>query len=151
MVTENVIDLDKSSNTTKNFICTKCDYITCKKNDYEKHILTDKHLNDDQKLSNVAKKCICNCGKEYSCKQSLSIHKKKCSTEKINVNDKNIIIENDINLKELFKLQLNENKELKELFKLQLNENKELKNMILEQSKLMMEICKEKLYSNTIQ
>jgi hypothetical protein len=46
------------------------------------------------------------------------------------------VIENDVNLKELFKLQL--------------NENKELKDMILEQSKLMMEICKEKTGNTNI-
>ena len=145
--------------TPKNavYACKLCDFKCCKNSDWNRHINTIKHThrvkgNKMETLeTNNTQTFVCNCGKEYSCKQSLSIHKKKCSTEKINVNDKNIIIENDINLKELFKLQLNENKELKELFKLQLNENKELKNMILEQSKLMMEICKEKLYSNTIQ
>ena len=134
MFTEIMTEMSQLSQN--NFYCKKCDYTTCKKNDYSKHILTSKHLNDDQKIPNVAKKRVCDCGKEYSCKQSLSIHKKKCSTQKININEKNIIIENDINLKELFKLQL--------------NENKELKDMILEQSKLMMEICKEKTYNNNI-
>jgi hypothetical protein len=125
-----------SQMSQSNFYCKKCDYTTCKKNDYSKHILTSKHLNVDQCLPKVAKIRICECGKEYSCKQSLSIHKKKCSYQNINLNEKNTIIENDVNLKELFKLQL--------------NENKELKDMILEQSKLMMEICKEKTCNTNI-
>ena len=75
------------------------------------------------------------CYKTYTARNSLWYHEKKCSNQAINLNETNTVIENDVNLKELFKLQL--------------NENKELKDMILEQSKLMMEICKEKTCNTT--
>jgi len=76
---------------TKNgdkFCCEKCDYECYKKSDFNKHLLTLKHLNNDimctnvddgsQKAANDEKyKCVCN--KVYSHRQSLYVHKKTCS------------------------------------------------------------------------
>jgi hypothetical protein len=33
----------------ENFICEKCDFVCSKKSNYERHILTRKHKNDDKK------------------------------------------------------------------------------------------------------
>ena len=123
---------EKSQKSHQEFYCEKCDYTTSKKCDYDKHILTRKHINVDKCLPKSLKKYICSCQKEYSCKQSLYIHKQKCLDNTINKEEN--IIENQVNFKELFKLQL--------------NENKELKDMIMEQSKMMMEICKDKSFVN---
>ena len=38
-----------------NFICTKCDYTTCKYSDYNKHLLTRKHRNVDKMLTKTLK------------------------------------------------------------------------------------------------
>lgn len=67
-----------------------CDYITYKKNDFDKHLLTLKHQNSDNddknsdikvaKVAKVSKKHICDCGKSYKHRQGLSYHKKKCFT-----------------------------------------------------------------------
>ena len=76
---------------TKNgdkFCCEKCDYECYKKSDFNKHLLTLKHQNNDimctnvddgsQKAANDEKyKCVCN--KVYSHRQSLYVHKKTCS------------------------------------------------------------------------
>jgi hypothetical protein len=76
---------------TKNgdkFCCEKCDYECYKKSDFNKHLLTLKHLNNDimctnvddvsQKAANDEKyKCVCN--KVYSHRQCLYVHKKTCS------------------------------------------------------------------------
>ena len=85
----------KSQKSLSNFICEKCDYITSKKTDFDKHLLTPKHKNHDKMFTNVdtiatnlaQKKFACDCGKEYKHRQSLYVHKKKCNTEeKINNN-----------------------------------------------------------------
>ena len=71
----------------QSFVCEKCDYITFKKTDYNKHILTLKHQNVDKMLTNVdinetnisASKLTCECGKKYKHRQSLHVHKKSCT------------------------------------------------------------------------
>ena len=113
-----------------NFSCIKCDYNTCSKKDYNKHILTQKHKNNEiamfgkdfvqinpKKTQNDKLECEF-CKKKYVDYSGIWRHKKKCSNLKINIVEENVIIEN--------------NKDFKELFNLQLNENKELKNLILE-------------------
>ena len=78
------------------FFCDKCDYSTCNKKDYNKHILTQKHkilTNDLQKSPKIPKNPqllgyeinnICECGNVYKHRQSLFNHKKKCLLSKIN-------------------------------------------------------------------
>lgn len=69
------------------FICEECDYTTCRKSSYDKHILTKKHLQNKgpfavQKLQKVAKLYVCeNCDKEYQTRGGLRKHKKKCKNE----------------------------------------------------------------------
>tara|TARA_B110001450_G_scaffold151894_2_gene141736 strand:+ start:8057 stop:8968 length:912 start_codon:yes stop_codon:yes gene_type:complete len=114
---------DRSLKIPKEYKCEKCNYITCNKKDFNKHLLTEKHIiltnvdNNSQKIPD--KTFSCECGKKYKHRQSLSVHKKKCiliieNTDLITIEDKKEILE----LKE-------DNKELKE-------DNKELKNMIKE-------------------
>jgi hypothetical protein len=71
--------------TAEIFYCKKCDFKCSKQSNWNKHILTSKHknrtfLNDLEQLP--AKKCLtlfkCECGKEYSARNSLWYHKKKC-------------------------------------------------------------------------
>ena len=62
--------------------CECCDYHTSKTSSYNKHLLTAKHkkmTNDDQNLTNISAAYSCACGKEYSYRQGLHAHKKKCS------------------------------------------------------------------------
>jgi uncharacterized repeat protein (TIGR01451 family) len=66
----------------------------------------------------------CDCGKSYNHKSSLSLHKKTCS-----------------NKKELENKELSEPTE-KELILLLLKDNKALQELVIEQSKNMMELCK---------
>jgi len=73
----------KSPKSPELFCCSKCDYTCSKKSEYNRHVLTRKHKNDDTKLQkspeNIDKKHICNCGKEYLHRQGLYVHKKKCT------------------------------------------------------------------------
>ena len=71
------------------FMCEKCDYTTSRKNDYDKHMTTPKHNNVYQCLPVNTKTRTCECGKTYSCKQTLYVHKKKCKgNEEIKCVDK---------------------------------------------------------------
>jgi hypothetical protein len=95
----------------QNYECSNCKYITANKKDFNKHILTSKHLRLTQYLQNVPeipiqdKIFICDCGKEYKHRQSLYTHKQKCAfkikentieeiktDENVDVSDKNLIL-----------------------------------------------------------
>ena len=59
--------------------CTYCDIKTDNKKDYNKHLLTTKHQKVSKCLHNFPIIFLCSvCNKEYSCRQSLYSHKKKC-------------------------------------------------------------------------
>lgn len=64
------------------FYCENCDYGSSKKSDFNKHLTTLKHqklANDDKKSPKVATLECSECGKVYSSRQSLHVHKKKCT------------------------------------------------------------------------
>ena len=111
----------ESEKSHNDFICEKCDYKCCRKSDYNKHLTTTKHKNNDEQLHQTLKKYTCSCGKEYSFRQGLYLHKKKC-----NENEKNIVSENNDNP------QTSEIQELKEFMKYLMKENSELKNMMFD-------------------
>tara|TARA_Y100000768_G_C23962755_1_gene676227 strand:- start:210 stop:980 length:771 start_codon:yes stop_codon:yes gene_type:complete len=72
----------------KKYTCEFCNYTCNKSSDFEKHLETLKHhqrtMSKNKNNNNSIKKInnykyICNCGKEYSHRQSLNKHKKKCN------------------------------------------------------------------------
>jgi hypothetical protein len=121
----------KSAKVRKEFVCIKCNYNTCDKKDYNKHINTAKHKNNtnvDIVLSNVEEKSanlntyeiVCNCGKKYKSRQGLYAHRKKCdalenenlinSTNSTNSTNNQLTLTNDLIIK-----LLNDNKEMREI------------------------------------
>ena len=69
----------------KEYECDKCEFKCSKKFSWNRHLLTSKHQKNIMKgeeLLNEKEQCksfTCdNCNKNYSHRQSLSIHKKKC-------------------------------------------------------------------------
>jgi hypothetical protein len=68
--------------------CQTCDYVTCRKSSYNKHLATDKHKKqvndsnlvdfDNKKFQKVAQ-FKCSCGKEYKYDSGFYRHKKTCS------------------------------------------------------------------------
>jgi hypothetical protein len=92
-------------------MCNKCDYSTCKKYNYEKHLQTQKHISNDFQCLAIAKeqkvannfKCIC--GKQYKDYSGLWRHKKKC-------NNGGDVEEKEENVKELFIHLMKENSEI---------------------------------------
>ena len=122
------MDTKKSLKISPKFECKLCDYITSKSSDYIKHIATVKHqnrandtksaTNDTTKSQNY--KCICK--NTYKYKSGYYKHKKTCLEKPINIDEP----------------ELTE----KELIILLIKDNKALQEMVIEQSKNMMEICK---------
>ena len=109
----------KSSN---NYNCNICTYYTSKKCNYEKHILTSKHIKSMISNENVAKVAkivksrtvtyICsNCNKQYKDNSGLWRHSKKCCKE---INTK---------AQELIQYLIKENSEFKQLL---IDQNKQL-------------------------
>ena len=110
----------KPKKTQKKYSCSNCDFNSCNKKDYNRHLLTDKHKMvmignqiDNvlpQKASNLY---ICKCGNEYNHASGLSRHKKKCSInqEEINLNTneieptKNFDVDKELLIKLLLKNQ----------------------------------------------
>jgi hypothetical protein len=83
-----------SQKVSKEYKCEACDYVTCKKSDYTKHLLTRKHtlqINTNGNSLNI-RDFKCECGKIYKHQSSLWNHKKKCTfieeeKEKVEVNN----------------------------------------------------------------
>ena len=128
-----------------NFYCEKCEYYTVKKYNYDKHILTSKHLKSINGNKNVGEssksskdhiEChICdNCNKKYKDLSGLWRHKKKCLVKNCLVKpfEEELIPENISNT------------QLIDLIVQQSKENIDLKNLLLEQNKMMMELVKDK-------
>ena len=119
-----------TQNTSKNisgFYCEVCDFKCCKKGDWGRHILTAKHINAYNLLTNATtitsiNKYECECGCSYTHRQSLHTHKKKC-----NLND-NIVQSSNIN--ETLVIQL-------------LKQNQDFKELIMEQNKTIIDAIKQ--------
>jgi hypothetical protein len=107
-----------------NFCCQTCDFLTCNKKDFNRHIKTKKHIFNLFQSKSIEKtqknpyQCIC--GKEYKDNSGLWRHKKRCTFEEKNVHE----VEDNS--------QSNEIQELKEFMKYLMKENSEMKNMMME-------------------
>ena len=102
------------------FLCEICDYSTCKQKDYNKHILTRKHLyrtNLEQKIPKNPL-FVCDCGKSYKARNSLWYHKKKCKyLEKSEIIEQNTIVKDETtDYKEMVLNVLNDMKEQRKEF-----------------------------------
>ena len=89
-----------------NLYCTFCDYSTCKKSSFDKHLGTNKHKNQENDIENSQQKVSkyqCDCGKIYKYDSGYYRHKKICSDIKTS---------NEISDKELIKILMKQNTEL---------------------------------------
>jgi hypothetical protein len=128
------------------FECKLCDYICCKKSEYEKHVLTRKHQINDGLIQKSPKisKYICDiCCKEYTFRQGLHVHKQQCISIPLESAPAQLLEPAPAPA-----LDINEN-----LIELLIEEHKDFKNLIIEMmksnadlQKQMLEVCKN---SNT--
>jgi hypothetical protein len=71
--------------------CSLCDYSTCSKKDYNKHLITQKHNNHKNETNGTQKSQkiltsnsvtnTCSCGISFKSRTTLWRHKKKCGNE----------------------------------------------------------------------
>ena len=85
---QKVAKVAKSSHTIQKFYCECCDYTTSKRNNYNKHLTTKKHVSNVSKSVSKVKQKVANkflciaCGVNFKSRSSLWRHKKKCAGEK---------------------------------------------------------------------
>jgi hypothetical protein len=118
------------------FVCSKCDYKTSYKKDYNRHLNTQKHKKIQE---DTPKQYKCICGKEYKYHSGYYRHRKMCNINENVVEEK----KEEIDYKSLIFSLINENKTLQDLLikqqedfinyqkEQQKEHNKELKNLIL--------------------
>jgi hypothetical protein len=106
-----------SKNLDNNYCCKLCDFNTCKLTDYNRHLITQKHVRNESATScnKILEKntFICEiCEKKYNNRSGLWRHKNKCNQEKEQQEEKEKEEPTD---KELIMLLIKENSELKNL------------------------------------
>jgi hypothetical protein len=115
------LDTSIEQKTSNLYCCKNCDYITSRKNNFDRHNLSEKHKrihnvslgieyfeqNEQNEQTNTYK---CICGNIYKFSQGLSKHKKKCSYITSNIEPNN----QDKHDK-LIDYLMKENKEMKDL------------------------------------
>ena len=122
----------KTKKNEQIYCCEHCDFNTCKKTDYERHLSTQKHKKtkiSTKKNDTQEKQFLCNlCGKNFKERTGLWKHSKKC--KEICDDEKSIEEEND-NLTD------------KQLILMLIKDNSEFKNMMLEQNKTIMNLAEK--------
>ena len=122
------------------YICETCDYKSSRKSQYERHLMTTKHKMTTEGLQNGLQKVpkssknVCECGKEFSNRQNLYRHKKKCESKPENIT---ITVEEP-------EPHLGNNQYSGDLILELLKQNQEFKELIIEQNKQMLEMSKER-------
>jgi len=117
----------KLEKTSPKFLCEKCDFKCFTKTDWNRHVITAKHIktteNNGKNLENFKPKYVCNnCEKEYNDRAGLWRHKKKCSIKE----ESNPIIQNENTITpELVIEIIKQNQELQK-------QNNELQKQMLE-------------------
>ena len=107
---------DKFQKSSKNYSCDRCDYNTCRLSQYNRHVLTSKHIiltqTNEVEPKSSKTNYTCNCGKKYNHASSLWNHKQKCIQNETKQRD------------ELIEQLVNSNTEIKE-------ENREMKTLVM--------------------
>ena len=126
-----------SENSSLKYNCESCYYFTNSKGDFNKHLLSAKHIKMSKGYDEPTKIHKCSCGKEFKYRQGLSRHKKTCkgTTDTSSTpNNMSSVIDNPTIVIELLK----QNQEFKDLI---LEERREFQKIITDQSAKMMELA----------
>ena len=123
----------------KNYECITCDYRSCNKKDYVKHILTRKHQILTENTQKPPTELLCICGNKYKHRQSLNNHKKKCNSEQ-----NKSIISDTIETNTIMQI-IQQNEDFKALL---IEQNDEFKTLMVEQNTKVMDLC-EVMKNNT--
>jgi hypothetical protein len=144
-----------SQNIPFKYTCEKCYYNTSNKKDYNKHILTRKHLNRTA-LNNLEQekgepeKFICkNCNKTYKARNSLWYHEQKCKKNECTLNQINIDSSITDPSDNIIQLLLKENSDFKNIIMEVIKSNTELQKQNQDFQKHMVDVC-QKIQPGTI-
>jgi len=130
----------KSSNVHS---CKMCDYHTSRLSQYERHLLTAKHINatsaTDSATPKVPEKVCEKCNKKYADRKGLWRHKKSCVKERslVQVDNPLSLIPQDTILEIMKELVVSQ------------NHNNDLQQKILEQQSKIIELTHVKTVNNT--
>jgi len=131
-----------SKNEEQTFVCESCDYICSKKFNFERHLLSSKHLKstvsntlatkneENEQEKKPASYCCENCNKQYSDRTGLWRHKNKGECKKDEIVSEDIPSDKDLII-------------------MLIKENKELKNMMIEQQNIVLEVVKNGTQNNS--
>jgi len=132
----------KSPKNIKSFDCNLCDYHTCKKSDYNKHLTTPKHIKNENNQcieiggNEKVDTNICDiCSKQFITNSGLWKHKKKCINNEETNKLQNILLSNVLTPK-MFLDIFNQSKELQNVL---IEQTKELQQKLLEQNQKLLE------------
>ncbi len=125
---------------TSKFTCNLCDYNTCRRSQYDRHLKTTKHIKL-QKSTNCTNKYVCKmCDREYKDRSGLWKHNKNCNETTQLIKIQNTIKQNmNMNTPEVF------NQDEYKIIDI-LKENMEYKNMF---SNLIKEILSKKIWKKS--
>lgn len=130
------------------FCCEKCRFSTVRKSQYDRHLMTLKHKNQEKYNKNTTNynqksSYICECGKEYNHRASLYNHKKRCNYGK----ELNSELKVPKSSGEYIVQLINDNNVIKENL---LRENRELRSQIDIQNKQITELLPKVGNNNTV-
>ena len=133
----------KSAKILLKYSCICCDFKSSKINDWNRHLLTPKHIknendtkmiHDDTNITQKNSLFTCSCGNIYKHHSGLWRHKKKCESKPENIT---ITVEEP-------EPQPGNNQYSGDLILELLKQNQEFKELIIEQNKQMLEMSKER-------
>jgi hypothetical protein len=130
-----MISPKKPPKNPRNFNCINCDYTTCNKKDYNKHLLTIKHTNQLNTTLDEVKNPLmynCDCEKSYKHISSLYKHKKICNFKEDTKQD---TTKEDTEITSELILNI-------------IQQNQEFKDLLIEQNKIIIEISKNNNTTN---
>ena len=145
------------------YTCNVCDYNTCRKSQYDRHLLTAKHIKSTefQKISTKSSEknsddFQCCCGRSYKERTGLWKHKKKCEfslnketeieEKKIKIKSEDIYCEKQMLVIENKETRIDAKIDHEELIKELMKQNNEFKSMLVDQNNKIMELAKEGKY-----
>ena len=138
---------EKSAKSANFFECIICDFNTCKKCDFNRHLKTLKHKNNEILINDSHERAnkifACECGKVYKHNQSLYNHKKKCVVKEPEVKEEepvnNVIVNSNIDQTMIMRL-ISENNDIKNLLLMQQQQLLEQQKQLGEQQRQLVEI-----------
>jgi len=133
---------EKAQKSAQIFFCNLCNYTSCKKNDYNRHLSTLKHSSNvlatninikNSKMNHICKMCC----KEFKDRTGLWRHKKKCQETKID------LYKSESNDKDLIMILVKQNSELLEVIKNGTNNTNNSHNKTFNLNMFLNETCKD--------